>query len=355
MHGRVPAPADQQQVARDGFAVRGTDDRVRDPLVAVCPGDVCSGEEPDPGRGALLGQALWHLGTGVDDHLDADARAVQVEGGLVGAVVGGEDDRLAAHEHAVAVQEGPGRAGQHDAGTVVVGEHHRTLVGTGRDHDGLRPQPPHPLAGQVFRGGRAEVVGAALEGQHKAVVVAAERGGALQMQDLRVRGQLGDDLGDPVDGFRAGQQRTARLGLLVDQRDAGAGPGGLESGGQPGRSGPDHQHVDVVVLGVVARRVGHVGQPALAGQTAGRQSVVELDGGGQQHRLGEGLLDLDQAARVFGPGGGDAARPAELDAGGDRVAARREQRRGQGVAGMTGERLAVEGEGEGAAAVDAPA
>jgi hypothetical protein len=111
----------------------------------------------------------------------------------------------------------------------------------------------------------------------------------------------------------------------------------------------------VVVDRVVTGGVGDVGEAALPRQAVGDQPVGELDGGGQQHGLREGLLDLHQAARVLGPGGRDAARTAELDAGGDLVPAGGQQRRGQRVAGVAREALPVEGELEGGGAVDAAA
>ncbi len=208
------------------------------------------------------------------------------------------------------------------------------------------------------RGG-AEVVGAPLQRQDETVVVAAEGGGALQVQHLRVAGELGDRRGDPlqrrgvVEPVRGAQQRAARLGLLVDEGDAGTGAGGGERGGQPRRAGTHDEHVDVMVDGVVAGGVGDLGEAALSRQTVGSQPVVELDRGGQQHGLGEGLLDLHQAARVLGPGRGDAAGPAQLDARGDLVSARGEEGRRQGVAGVTGVGLAVEGELDGGRPVDA--
>src|SRR3712207_6901968 len=51
----------------------------------------------------------------------------------------------------------------------------------------------------LFRSGGAEVVGAPLQGQDETVVVAAEGGGALQVQHLGVRGQFGDGVRHPVD------------------------------------------------------------------------------------------------------------------------------------------------------------
>jgi hypothetical protein len=205
------------------------------------------------------------------------------------------------------------------------------------------------------------VVGAPLEREDEAVVVVAERGGALQVQHLRVSGQLGDRGGDPVqrrgvvEPVGARQQRAAGLGLLVDERDAGPGPGGGECGGQACGAGAHDQHVDVVVDRVVAGGVRDLGETALPRQTVGDQPVVDLDGGGQQHGLREGLLDLHETARVLRPGRRDAARPAELDARGDLVPAGGEQRRRQRVAGVPRVGLPVEGELDGGGAVDAAA
>ena len=188
--------------------------------------------------------------------------------------------------------------------------------------------------------------------EDEAVVVVAERGGALQVQHVgvgrpvrRPRRRPSPAAGRAVDGVGAAEQRAAGLALLVDEHHPRAGAGRGQRGGQPGGPGADHQHVGVHVRGVVAGGVGDLGEPALPGDAAGDQPVVQLDGGGQQHRLGEGLLDLDQAAGVLGPRRGDAAGPAQLDAGGDLVHAVGQQRRGQGVAGVPGQFPAVEGEG----------
>ena len=231
----------------------------------------------------------------------------------------------------------------------------------GGDQDVAGADAPDPLAAQRRRGLDTEVVGAPLHREDEAVVVDAERGGALQVQHLRVGGELGDRGRDPVeggcavDGVGGAQQGAAGLALLVDEHHPGAGAGRGQRGGEPGRSGADDEQVGVHVLGVVAGGVGDLGQPALPGDAAGDQAVEQLDGGGEQHRLGEGLLDLDQAAGVLGPRRGDAAGPAELDAGGDLVDAVGQQGRGQRVTGVPGQFPAVEGEGVGGVAVDATA
>ena len=152
----------------------------------------------------------------------------------------------------------------------------------------------------VARGRAAEVVGAPLQRQDEAVVVVPERGGALQVQHVGVGGQLGDGprrpspARAPVDAVVAAQQRAARLGLLVDQHHPGAGPGGGQRGGEPGRSGPTTS-TSVCTCWRRSGRSRHLGEPPLPGDAVGDQAVGQLDGGGQQHRLGEWLLDLDQA------------------------------------------------------------
>ena len=289
------------------------------------------------------------------------AGVVQVERGEVGAVVGGEHDRLLADLDAVAVQEGAGAVGEHDAGTVVVGEHDGTFVRPGRDDDVAGPDAPDPLAAERRRGLATEMVGASLQRKDEPVVVVAEGGGALQVQHVGIGGQLGDRVGDPVqggravDGVGAAEQRAAGLALLVDEHHPRAGTGRGQCGGQTGRPGTDDQQVGVHMFGVVFGGVGDLGEPALPGDTAGDQPVEQLDGRRQQHRLGEGLLDLDQAAGVLGPRRGEAAGPTQLDAGGDLVHAVGQQRRGQGVTGVPGQFPVVEGEGVRDGAVDATA
>ena len=188
----------------------------------------------------------------------------------VGAVVGGEDDGLFADLHAVPVQEGSGTVGEHDAGAVVVGEHHGALVGAGGDDDVPGADAPHPLTAD--RGGRfgAEMVGTSLQRKDEAVVVVAERRGALQVQNVGIGGQFGDGVGDPVqcrpavDGVGAAQQRAAGLALLVDEHHPRPGTGRGQGGCQTGRPRPGDQHVGVDVGRVVLGGVGDLGEPALA-------------------------------------------------------------------------------------------
>ena len=74
-------------------------------------------------------------------------------------------------------------------------------------------------------------------------------------------------------------------------------------------------YVGRVVLG----GVGDFGEAALARNTARHQPVVQLDRRPKKHGLGEGVLDLDQAAGVLGPRRGETAGATQLDARGDPV------------------------------------
>lgn len=163
------------------------------------------------------------------------------------------------------------------------------------------------------------MVGAALDGEDETVVVDAERRRPLQVGDVGEPREFGDDRRDPlrrrgtVEDVGTAEQRATRLGLLVDDRDAGAGAGRGQGGDETGRPRPDDEDVDVQVRTVVVGGVGDLGELALAGDAPGHQPVEEFQGAGQQHRLGEGFLDLDEAARVLGPGRADPrGRPRRM-------------------------------------------
>ncbi len=198
VHRRIPAAADQQRVARNRLANTGIhtvevgDQGLYDAVITPGTGHHRAGTQRNAASLALVPQAVGHLRAGVDHHLDLHPRVGQVEGRRIGAVVGGEHHRRAPDHHAVAVQECSCTVRQHDSGQVVVGEHDGPLVGTGCDEHMAGANTPHPLTGQPGRGGVAEVVGAPLEGEHEAVVVVTERGGALQVSHLGVRRELVD-------------------------------------------------------------------------------------------------------------------------------------------------------------------
>ncbi|GAB3887858.1 hypothetical protein GCM10027612_27380 [Microbispora bryophytorum subsp. camponoti] len=208
----------------------------------------------------------------------------------------------------------------------------------GRQHHAPGPDPPHALARHIGGGRGTQVVRPALDRDDVVVVVVAEDRGAAQHAHLRQGGQRGHLLGRPlaarpaVERLGRAEQAAARLGPLVGEDHPGPGPRGDARGGDAGRSRADDEHVAVRVHGVVARRVGPVGQPALSRQARGDQAVVQLDGRRLEHGLGEGLLDLDERVRLLAARGVHAARAAEPDAARHRAHAVGEQRRGQRVA-----------------------
>ena len=211
-------------------------------------------------------------------------------------------------------------------------------------------------------GACAEVVGAPLQGEHEPVVPAAD----VQWPNAVVRcrwvtwGCAASSATVSATNSVAGRPSIRSVPVsvppggraVVDEHDVLSGAGGPAGGGEAGRSGADDEHVAVGVAAVVPGEVGDLGEPALAVDPAGDEPVGDLDGGRQEHRLGEGLLDLDEAGGVLGPRGGDPARPPVLHAGAERPDAVGEQDRGEGVAGVAGVGAAVDGDGQGAAAVE---
>ena len=301
-----------------------------------------------PASLALLAAARGPRRPGVDHGLHPHTGPVQVERGVVGAVVRGEHDDLAAREHAVAVQERAGGTREHDA----------RAGRCRRRRPGARARPVATTIERArmrhtrwrercFGAEGPEVVGAPLEREDEPVVVRAERGGALQVQHLRVRGQLGDRGGDPVERrcavepVGARQQRATGLGLLVDEGDAGPGPGGAERGGQARGPGAHDEHVDVVVHGVVAGGVRDVGQagPGPAdrrppGRRRARRWTASSIGSGNGSSICTRPPASSAQAAVMPRG-----RPS-LTLVAIRCVPDGEQRRGEGVAGVAGVRAA---------------
>ena len=317
--GRVPAPTDQQGVAVQASAIAQHD--AGDPVLT----------EHRRHPGALAD---------VDDGDDPSARGLQLRQQLDGGPVRGQQHDLAPDQHTEALQELTSRLRQHHSGPVVVGEGDRALVGTGGHHDLPGSDPPDPRPGGSCRR-CGLMIGPPFQRQQQVVVVERERRGPGQQGDVRQRGQLGGRLGDPGGD---GHERPAGGRPLVDQDHAQPGPGRDQRRDHPGRTGPDHCHVDVHVHAVVAGQIGLRAQPAPSRQSSGHQSLDQLDSGRESHRLRVRCLDVDQRARVLRTGRDDTARPVQTHAVSEHGDPVGQQCTGQGVAGVAGASDAVEGE-----------
>ncbi len=98
---------------------------------------------------------------------------MQVECGQIGAVVIGIDDGLAAGSDSVTVDVVAGRAGQHDAGPVVVREHQWTLNGAAGQDDPVSANFP-----QTLRRVPGATVGKTLFGCEVSMIPSGNDGGA---------------------------------------------------------------------------------------------------------------------------------------------------------------------------------
>ncbi|MNF69496.1 hypothetical protein D3C84_513820 [compost metagenome] len=416
-HRAVAAGADDQVAVehfagtddRMVFQVDGADPRRVDPLAATRLDHRTAGEDAHATLARFLDPGAARVAPRVGDRDHLLTGVEPVEDHAVGIVVGGRQHQLAARCHAVATHIGGDSIGEHVARHVVVGIHQRPFVGAGGQHHTLGTHAMHALAYLPHGRDFAEVIGEALvDGEEVVVVVAVDRG-ARQQGDFRHLLQFGDGLGRPVagrlavEGFAGAQQAAAELFLLVgEDYPRTATPGG-QCGGQTGGAAADHQHVAVLVHVVVAVRVVFLGRTAEAGGLAdvllvGQPEVLRVHEGlvveprrhhaaadlaenahqvgvdarpavhaaGHQTRVQRllggthvgdlrrfGRADLQHGVRFFGTGGDYAARARVLEAAADHVDAVGQQRGGQGVAGIALIILAVEGEGQRLAAVDA--
>ena len=85
----------------------------------------------------------------VGDQGHAHAGHAQVERGCVGRIAAGDQHDVLPHRHAVTVQVGASRRGQHDARTIVARKHQRPFDGAGGQHHACRTHLPQPLAWHV--------------------------------------------------------------------------------------------------------------------------------------------------------------------------------------------------------------
>ena len=413
MQHRRPAARHPQEAAvarvNRPAAGDGSEGRVGDSLAAGHIDDRRAGEKLDA---VLLRLGLqrrcgrpWGRGPQIREG-HGDARHRQVEGRAIGGVVVGGDHGAAGGRHGEAMEVGSHRRGQHDAGPVVVGEDERPLGSTRRQHDGAGAERDDDLA-RFALGGIGPEMAPPLHQRHRIAVIEAERGGAKPDRDIVECAQLPQACGAPGlegSGERLRQQAAAGQRILLDQHHAGAAAPGGQSGRQARRAAAHDQHIGEFVARLIAVGIALVGARPQAGRPAdeglvehpgasagtheglvveprgqqrGSQGIdrhqIELDRGPgvlaprdhAMHEVGHGggnvrlppvaFAQGEEGVGLLHPGGEQAPRAMQLEAAPDQGDARRHQGRGQSVAGEALEAPAIEGEGDGPLAVDAPA
>ena len=195
-----PAAAHQHGVA--GYAAGKSRLAAADPVDAerLHP-QATRGRGGGPTDQGLDAEGAGALGeVGVDGRADIDddgglrPRLGEVEGGVPGGIVRGDDGGPVPDPHAIAVEVGLGGARQHDAGPVVAVEDQRLLERALGEDDLTGADLPQPLARRA-RGGRREVVGQALAEADEVLVVVADRRRPGHHGDVREPRELGEGLG----------------------------------------------------------------------------------------------------------------------------------------------------------------
>ena len=114
------------------------------------------------------------------------------------------------------------------------------------------------------------MIGQALLGGEEILRVTAEDLRAREHRHARRGAEFGKRRGEPIGGARAvdrgarlGEQRTAELGLLVEQHDARAGPARRQRGREPRRPGADDGDVAMGVFERVMIGIGIARRPPM--------------------------------------------------------------------------------------------
>ena len=203
----------------------------------------------------------------IDDRGDGGSLRGQREASVPCAVMRRGHHDTPAWQNTVPMQICGHRARQHDAGPVVPGEHQGPLDRARRDHDAIRPDQPQPFSRQIgFR--LSPVIGHAFrESDHVVIVPPKCRRPGQNGHATVARGRDPFRRRVSIDADRRPrQQRAAGFRLLIADDHTSAAGGRRRRGGQPGRTGADHQHVAVRVMMEVTIGIGIFRRPA---QTAG--------------------------------------------------------------------------------------
>ena len=401
VQGRAPATGHGQQVAVQGFprplqAIFRQAPYHQLPQRPSAAGMHHAVAQPihDPRHRGPPQQFRRHPGAHIDDGCDPHAVLRQLQRRMPGGVVVAEENDALAQGQAIAVTVLPHRTGEHDAGPVVVGKHQRPFQGAGGQHHAPGADAPEDLPRCCAVRARPQMIPHPLQGgQQVVIVVSVDRGPGHQGQ-VRAPGDALQPAGQPgpVRRIRARQQAAAGFLLLVQQqhpaarilrrrqrrfqaRAAGAHDHHLRVHGllqvvlrirlrgclsQP-RQAP-HQAFPVLPAGpdeglvVEARRQHFLQQAQRCQQVPARrrpgilalrhQALVQWGQRGPCVRLGPAIvLKLHQRTGIFPAGGQHAPGPVQLEAAPDNADAIGQQRRGQGVPGVTAQGLALELEG----------
>ena len=417
MNRRVPPTGHAHEITLDPPAAsrvargRGVQRRDRDAghrLRSPHVGHRMSGQQLDSPAPELRPPDIRQLRPGVH-HRHPQPGVGEVDGRIVRCVVVGEDDRAGPRTHRVAVDVALRGRCQHHARPIIVPEDQRALVRPGREHDLPRPYLPQPLANAAVSRAIRQVVRAALDDREVVVVVVPEGRGARQHPHLFHRREVRLHGGDPlecrrvVDDLPGCKQMSPRLGSLVNHEHPRAGPSRRVRRRETARPGANHEHVAVRIRLVVAievrprRRASEsrsaaneilVPHPPLgrpheglvveprgnqgAEQTVYRpdiecqarpavlarcgQALVNIDLGRPRIRLSSHAgAELNEGVGFLDPVGHHPARTVILEAAADQAHPVREKRGSEGVAGIAGVPLAVEGEIDGCPAIDVSA
>ena len=180
VNGRAPAPGYGQRVTADGPRCAGQRPAVtRQPSYlnlahtarARRVDDHGIADHLEPTRCSLARQLRRGHRPRIDDGRHTDTCGVQRERRAVGIIIVGRHDDRASDTHRVLDEIASHRAGQHDPGSVVVGEHQWLLDRTGGNHHPFRPDLPQPLDGSRRIIGLRPIHGH----QHVVVVVACDQ------------------------------------------------------------------------------------------------------------------------------------------------------------------------------------
>ena len=283
--------------------------------------------------------------------------------------------------------------GQHDAGTIVVGEDERSLEGPGRGNDAPGADLPQPLAQHAGREVPPPFRAHGLERTYEVVIVDAEGECARDHPDARALHGCDERLHLGIRGHGTTQARAA-----FEQQRPRTGARGRNSRGETGNAAADHEHVRfggelLVVIGIGLARGGAETRhppdrrleppPArpLEGlvvearwqewrECSGERADVEADARPAIHARGAESLSqrkerrahvrgaasarshIDDRVRLLHATAEGAARTVELEAAPDESHAVCEQCGGERIAAEATEGAPIEGEAEGPRPVD---